>query len=167
MKSYINFSLFKLAFASIIVFGLDEDVCEWVCAGYMSGGNAQAYFLEVSPLPTTARTNEYFQLEHLNFKPPTSNIYSTCKQDTIKRHSISIKSFMHPSQSFPQTIGIIDQDQGSGRGDLGSGMLGTEVVCFKAERCGADQDISGFSDFRRKIHFLSEWVELPLLMASL
>ena len=116
--------LFKLAFASIIVFGLDEDVCEWVCAGYMSGGNAWAYFLEVSPLPTTARTNEYFQLEHLNFKPPTSNIYSTCKQGTIKRHSSSVKSFAHHSQTFPQT-GIIDQDQGSGSGDLGSGMLGT------------------------------------------
>ena len=161
MKSYINFSLFKLAFASIIVFGLDEDVCEWVCAGYMSGGNARAYFLEVSPLPTTARTNEYFQLEHLNFKPPTSNIYSTCKQGTIKRHSSSAKSFTHPSQSFPQTIGIIDQDQGSGRGDLGSGMLGTKVFCFKVGRCGADVEISrsghfqGVWDFRRKNHFLS------------
>ena len=114
----------------------------------MSGGNAQAYFLEVSPLPTTARTNEYFQLEHLNFKPPISNIYSTCKQGTIKRHSSSAKSFTHPSQSFPQTIGIIDQDQGSGRGDLGSGMLGTEVVCFKAERCGADVKISRSGYFR-------------------
>ena len=161
MKSYINFSLFKLAFASIIVFGLDEDVCEWVCAGYMSGGNAWAYFLEVSPLPTTARTNEYFQLEHLNFKPPTSNIYSTCKQGTIKRHSSSAKSFTHHSQSFPQTLGIIDQDQGSGRGDLGSGMLGTKVFCFKVGRCGADVEISrsghfqGVWDFRRKNHFLS------------
>ena len=127
----------------------------------MSGGNAWAYFLEVSPLPTTARTNEYFQLEHLNFKPPTSNIYSTCKQDTIKRHSSSAKSFTHHSQSFPQTLGIMDQDQGSGRGDLGSGMLGTEVVCFKVGRRGADVEISrsghfqGVSDFRRKIHFLS------------
>ena len=142
-EEYINSFLFKLAYASIIVFWLDEDVCEWVCAGYMSGGNAGAYFLEVSPLPTTARTNEYFQLEHFNFKTPTSNTYSTCKQGTIKRHSSSVKSFTHHSQSSPQNLGIIDQDQGSGSGGLGSGMSGTEVVCFKVGRCGADQDISG------------------------
>ena len=90
------------------------------------------------------------------------------------------KTPLQLSQSSPQTLGIIDQDQGSGKGDLGSQMLGTEVVCFKVVRCGADVKISrsghfqGVSDFRRKNHFFeslvsiwSESVELPLLTASL
>ena len=44
--SHVNFSLFKLAFASIIVFGLDEDVCEWVCAGICQGGMLGHIFLK-------------------------------------------------------------------------------------------------------------------------
>ena len=70
----------------------------------MSGGNVWAYFLEVSPLPATARTNEYSHLEH----PSISNLLLCIKSTRCSQrreasvvyytHSLDLHAFQAPGK---------------------------------------------------------------------
>ena len=68
----------------------------------MSGGNVWAYFLEVSPLPATARTNEYSHLEHPSISNLLLCIKSTgCSQRREASASIYMLFRLQVNCQFP------------------------------------------------------------------